>query len=200
MALAIITITLSACRNTEPDSVALKTNANENKVVASTVIDDGFERYMTISNMYSEALMNRYNKENSALDHLYLYSDKDLKNTIELAKAKFLNPLAQTGNATSCAKAVSRLYILPSTNYVLEDLLELDPEILEDGILQMESKLLENGNVRTKVVENYEKTDDYDFGAFKDFSLDCENGSCVITDVFDSEGNSARQLVEEFCQ
>lgn len=187
MALVVITITLSACRNTEPNSTVLMTNSNENTVAASTVIDDGFERYMTISNMYSDALLNRYNEENSALDHLYLYSDKDLKNTIELAKAKFPNSLAQTDNTTSCTKAVSSLNILPNLPHDAKDTLEI------------EHKLLENGNVRTKVVKNYEKADNYDFGAFKDFSLDCENGSCVITDVFDSEGNSAKQLVEEFC-
>lgn len=196
MALVVIAITLSACRNTEPDSVALKTDANKNTAVASTVIDDGFERYMTISNMYSEALMNRYDKENSALDYLYLYSNEPLKKTIKLAQVN----TTEGSKSTSCAKAVSKLYILPSTNYVLKDLLELDPKILEDGILEMESKLLKSGNVRTKVVKNYEKADNYDFSDFKDFSLDCESRSCVITDVFDSEGNSAKQLVEGFCR
>lgn len=43
--------------------------------------------------------------------------------------------------------------------------------------------------MRSEVIKNYENVDEYDFGAFKDFSLDCKNGSCVITDVFDSEGN-----------
>lgn len=195
-AVLVIAITLSACRNTEPDSVALETDANDNTVVVSNHIDDGFERYVTISNMYSEALMNRYDKENSALNHLYLYSAEPLKNTIKLAKGNSI----ERSKSKSCDKAVLKLFILPSTNYDLEDLSKLDPNISENGILEMESKLLENGNVRTKVVKNYEKVDEYDFGAFKDFSLGCENGSCVITDVFDSEGNSARQLVEEFCQ
>nr|WP_289057475.1 hypothetical protein [uncultured Psychrobacter sp.] len=42
--------------------------------------DYNFQKYTVISRMYSDLVINKYDKEKDDLDYLYIYSDKELKN------------------------------------------------------------------------------------------------------------------------
>ena len=183
---AIILFPLSACSNEK--WIAPTVDSDEINIVHEDQ-DYGFEKYNVVSRMYSDAVMNKYNESNDTLDHLYKYSDKKLKSIILLTKERSTDDFISLNNKRSCMIAINTLDLIPSTSYKLDDILETD------------FKILQNGNVRARMlVKGYKDIDRYNFGTFKDFSFNCENGSCMITDVFDFKGNSAKMLVQELCQ
>lgn len=166
-------------------------NSEKSATVNNEFIDKkdyNFQKYTVISRMYSDLVINRYDKEKDDLDYLYIYSDEELKKTITLARKNINNTSKSLDSMKNCKKSILVLDLIPSKSYGLEEILEID------------HKTLNNGYVRSRMlVKGYEKIDSYNFGTFKDFSLDCEDSGCVITDVFDSEGSSAKQLVHKFC-
>lgn len=178
-----VVMVLSSCVNSEQSVVAdNKTNKNINEK------DNDFQKYAIISKVYSDVMLNKYNKGKNNLDYLYMYADKELKKTITLSRKNILNTYESLDSVKNCEKSIMILDLVPSTSYELDDILEID------------HKILNNGYVRSRMlVKGYEKINSYNFGTFKDFSLNCENGGCVITDILDSEGNSAKKLVNKFC-
>lgn len=178
---------LSGCVNSEQPTIADNKTNNFNRSVTEKYYN--FQKYTVITKMYSDAVLNKYNEENNTLDHLYKYSDKSLKDAITLSSKNITNTSESLDSMKSCEKAILILDLIPSTSYELDDILEIDHKILNNGYIR--SKML---------VKGYEKINSYNFGTFKDFSLDCENGDCMITDVFDSEGNSAKQKVKLLCK
>lgn len=178
-----VVMVLSGCVNSEKSAIA------ENQTNKS--VDEknyNFQKYNIVAEMYSDTLLNQYNKEKNTLDYLYKYSDKSLKDAITLSRKNITNISESLDSMKSCEKAILVLDLIPSTSYELDDILEIDHKILNNGYIR--SKML---------VKGYEKINSYNFGTFKDFSLDCENGDCMITDVFDTEGKSAKKLVNKFC-
>ena len=57
-------------------------NSEKSATVNNEFIDKkdyNFQKYTVISRMYSDLVINKYDKEKDDLDYLYIYSDKELK-------------------------------------------------------------------------------------------------------------------------
>ncbi|MGP5231405.1 hypothetical protein [Psychrobacter celer] len=69
-------------------------NSEKSATVNNEFIDKkdyNFQKYTVISRMYSDLVINRYDKEKDDLDYLYIYSDEELKKTITLARKNINN-------------------------------------------------------------------------------------------------------------
>lgn len=182
--LCITILTLAGCVNSEKLKIVNDINSSE------AIFKDsyGFEKYATVAKMYSDMMLDKYNEESHTLSYLYNYSDKDLKESITLVKENISKNSQSLDRVKSCEKAILILNLFPSTSYKLDNNLVIDYIILA------------NGKVRSSMlVKDNENINNFKFGTFKDFSLNCQKGSCKITDVFDSEGKSAKTLIQELC-
>lgn len=134
------------------------------------------------------SLKNDYRAD--SLDTLFAYADKDLQNAIALVKADAMNSYEDgEGSISLCNEVRYILNLHKGNGYSI------------DEAADVKYKVLPNGNVRASIMlEGDEDIEDSSFEDYKDFSLSCSSEGCKITDMFDSNGDSAKQDVDKYCR
>lgn len=145
----------------------------------------------TIKFMYRDAVMAIKNDHRAdILDTLFAYSDKDLQNSIALVKADAINTYEGNGNDISNCNETRYIFNLTTGNgYSIEEVKDVNYKVLSNGMVRASTML-----------EGDENIDDSNFEEFKDFSLDCSEDGCKITDIYDNSGHSAKLTVDESCR
>lgn len=124
------------------------------------------------------------------LDTLFAYADKDLQNAVALVKADAMN---------SYENGEGEMSLCNEVRYILN--LNVGNGYSIDEAADVKYKVLPNGNVRASIMlEGDEDIDASDFDSYKDFSLNCSNEGCKITDMYDSTGESAIESVDKDCR
>ena len=167
-----------------------ETGKTTQKVQVQTVNNDSHKKDI-IKFLYRDAVLSHKNNYHSEdLDTLFAYADKDLQNAIALVKADSMN--SYEGYETEISACNEVRYILN---------LSVGNGYSIDEAADVKYKVLDSGNVRASIMlDGDEDIEDSEFNNYKDFSLNCSSEGCKVTDMFDSEGNSALQAVENACR
>lgn len=146
-------------------------------------VDDSELKKDTIEHLYRDTVLS-YNTDDSAdgIDTLFNYADKKLQSAIMLVKADI-------DGISDCNQVRYILNLTVGNGYSIEEAADV------------KYRILDNGKIRASILfQGDEDIDDSSFDSYKDFSLSCSSGSCKVTDMFDSEGNSAIQDVDKYCR
>lgn len=180
---------LSACGSNENQS-SVSSVVNNDFEVSNTEANDGFYKYQMLSEMYSNTLIDIYYTSNvNKLDYLYQYSDDELKEIITLSREHIEDNSKFLRGGFKCDDAIANLYVVPNRTYDINDFIQIDHQYLSNGKIRSHIKINKDNSIQN-----------YDFDTIKDFDLNCKNGDCTINDVFDSKGNSTKELFNRFCR
>lgn len=183
-------ISTSSDTNRARPTPAENNKAAEAPAPAPTLNNDSHKKDF-IRFVYRDAAQSlRNNDKADDLNTVFAYADRNLQNAIALVKADAMNSYeGGEGSISTCNAVRFILHLSVGDGYRVNEAADI------------KYKVLDNGQVRVNILlHDDEDIESSDFDSYKDFSLSCSADGCKITDMFDSEGNSALQAVEDACR
>lgn len=141
----------------------------------------------TVKNMYNQAIKtSRSGQDEDTLDTLFKYADRSLQNAVALSR---ISRMTDDGDLAECHDAYETFILSASNGWVIDEAKSIDYKILKNGKIRASIKYTGKENINSSK-----------FTTYKDFSLQCTNSSCKITDVADSGGYSGKLSAEKLCR